>query len=199
MEIEEWHVLALRSGDRKVFTTIYNGFYLQLIFHAQKQLLDKQDASECVADAFIGLWNYHETIESPSHLQRFLYKAVDWKCINANKSYVVRTAHLKKYQQQTAQQKLIIHQQHYGLWRPEIRYRLIKRLEPLPPSEKKVLELYLLEGRTEEEIAQILNKSTNNVQATKIQALRKLKWDWFMILVFASLCLRLFRWTVTIS
>ncbi|AXY73515.1 sigma-70 family RNA polymerase sigma factor [Paraflavitalea soli] len=200
MQIDDSQLQALRSGDEKIFTAIFNGYYLSLILHAQNMLKEKQEAGECVSDAFIALWNYRETIKSSTHLRNFLYQAVEWRCANANKSFMVRASHNKKYQLETLSQNLIIHQQHHGLWRPEIRRRLIKRLEQLPFNEKKVLELYLLEGRTEKEIAQILNKSTNNVQATKIQALKRLQWDWIMILVFATcLCLRLFRWTITIS
>jgi RNA polymerase sigma-70 factor (ECF subfamily) len=200
MEIVDWHAQALRSGDRKVFSEIYYLLFHRMILYAYKQLLDPGDAEDCVSKAFTGLWKKREDMESAAHIINFLYKALDRRCINANKSYKIRTSHIKKWHKQIDQEDLVVQQEHTGIWRTEIIDRLRKQLENLPPSERKVLELYFLKGKSKEEIAQILNKSPNNVLVTKIHALNKLKLDWLMLLFFTTcLWIRFFRWTVTIS
>ncbi len=200
MLIDDSQVQELKSGNPHILTTIFNLYHDRMIFHAQKKLLEPGDVDLCVSKTFAALWEYRKNIGSAAHINNFLYLALNRICKNANKAYKIRTAHLKKWHKEIDLKDLVVQQEHSAMWRTEIIYLLKKQLEKLPPSEKKVLELYYLEGKSKKDIALLLNKSLNNVKATKAQAIKKLKRNWLTLLLFAAcLCIRIFRWSVAIT
>lgn len=138
----------------------FNEYYKELVYFANKLILNKQAAEDAVVDVFVGLKN-----PGMNGLRFYLYRSVKNRCIN----YLL---YIKSHRTEDltgdewVEGRAII----------EVDYlkKMHEAIQHLNKTEKDVIDLYL-KGREANEIAYILNKKQATVRSIKRVAVKKLR------------------------
>ena len=72
---------ALKNGDEKAFTYIYNKYFPQLCFYAEKIIRSMETAKDIVQDLFTKLWENREKTDITTSLKAYLYGSVYNTCL----------------------------------------------------------------------------------------------------------------------
>jgi RNA polymerase sigma-70 factor (ECF subfamily) len=73
---------ALKNSDKKAFTWIYNKYFHQLCFYAEKIIDNKETAEDIAQEVFMKLWGFREKIVVQLSLNAYLYGSVYNSCMN---------------------------------------------------------------------------------------------------------------------
>jgi len=80
-----------RQGDKEAFAGIYNAHIDSLISYGSKLCTDKEILKDNIQDMFVELWNSRENLTNPDCVKFYLFKALRYKLIRAEK---VRKLHV---------------------------------------------------------------------------------------------------------
>lgn len=130
---------------------------------------ETETVRDIVQEAFIGLWDRREILQSVDHTKAFLYTSIHNRLLNVLRNRKVATRHAEKMRGQHNEDSfrdLIIETEMYEF--------LCRKIESLPPMQQKVIWLHS-EGLTNEQIAQKLEISVNTVLTHKQRAKSALK------------------------
>lgn len=167
-------VTQFTQGDTRAFTTIYNIYYPRLFNFVKHLMSDRQEAQDITAETFVKLWRLHPNFSSQEKIRAFLFVTARNACYDA----------LKNNARETNQQKeLIIHQllpeTDNVILREEIKADVLdyiySEIEKLPQQCKAVFTLSYLEGRKNNEIAELLQITDKTVRNQKVLAKKLLR------------------------
>ena len=68
--------------DIKAFEVLFKGYYVKLVFFANKLLNNMEGAEEIVSDTFTYLWEQKAEINITTSTNAYLYKMVQNRCLN---------------------------------------------------------------------------------------------------------------------
>lgn len=155
--------------DISVFETFYKENYKMLYISCFRYVKEAELAQEIVNDAFLKIWESSGQINIQTSLKSYLYRIVVNMSLNALK----KEETVKKNQQWLAASS-----EHpdvvYEAEAAELRIRIYKAIEKLPPQCKKVFLLSRIEGLKQQEIADQLGISIKTVKNHITYALRQL-------------------------
>lgn len=163
---------SFKSGNAEAYKSVFDLFYRPIAYYATKILQDPMDAEEIAVHSFLKAWEHRSKIESPKHLQNFLY------LVTRNASISFRRAERKR---RSVEQELFmsLHQNDdsNGIDLERLQTGLIQRiyelLEKMPNG--KVVKMAYLEGKSTAEIADELKTTENNVYIMKSRTLQQLR------------------------
>lgn len=165
---------------------IYDEYYQRLCFYAAKYVHDHEEAKDIVQEIFVKLWEKELDFENKYALSAYLYPAVYHFCVNR--------LHLDEIHKQHHQKILygseISDESHYLNDRieDEVLWDVFKAIESLPSECQKVFRLSYEEGKSIEEVAQILNISIHTVKSQRARAKKllqeKLKGLYSLVILF---------------
>jgi len=184
-EGNDWFHLY-RQGDKNAFEKVFALYYRPIVYYAQKILRDETEAEDIVSESFRKAWDYRDRMETPRHLENFLYFVTRNGCIS----------HLR------ADRALLTAEQEWGRMadfkdeddvldlervQTELIERIHQHLKELPGGD--ILRMSYLEGMTTKEIATQLNITENTVYIAKSRSLKALrtllsKADWSLFVLF---------------
>lgn len=75
-------IKALKNNEKKAFTWIYNTYFPQLRFYAEKIVENKETAEDIVQEVFMKVWGAREKIAISLSLNAYLYGSVYNACMN---------------------------------------------------------------------------------------------------------------------
>ena len=161
------------------FDEIFRKFYRSMCSCATHFLKDHDAAEDIVQEVFVSLWTKKSVFRTMSDLKTFLYVSVKNRCLNYirdRKQQVDYDALSESEQEEEFKDWLI----------DEETYRMIdEAIGRLAPQSAKIMRLSL-EGKQNQEIAELLDVSVNTVKTLKYNALDKLKEmlkDYFYVLL----------------
>ena len=178
---DDWFQLYLQ-GDKRAFQHVFDLYYRSIVYYALKILHEDTYAEDIVSETFRKAWDHREKIETPRHLENFLYFVTRNACISYLRSDRVIQSTEKEWTRlsdfeekddlpdlERVQAELI------GL--------IHRHLEKLPGGD--ILRMSYLEGKSTKEIATELHITENTVYIAKsrsLKALRNLlsKNDWML-------------------
>lgn len=182
---------AFKQGQPRAFNHVFDLYYHALHFFANRLIQDASAAEDITQETFIKLWEKHAGFHSPEAIKSFLYITTRNACFN----------YIKRAKTQAKNQKLWSHVWDESddfvlnhLTRAEAIREIYITLEMLPTECRKVMRLYFIEGKENEEIARLLNISIHTVRNQKARAVylirKKLRKKSFLFVMLLLLELR---------
>lgn len=135
-------------------------------------MLDFDIAQDITQDVFVMLYERKETLEIQTSIKGFLYTAVRNRCLDHLKSVKIHDRHHEEIQRSTQQ---MTSQEDDTIERIALQQKIHNEISKLPVRNQKIFKLSRLEGKTNQEIAEILQISKRTVETHISNALKKLR------------------------
>ncbi|MES2332015.1 MAG: RNA polymerase sigma-70 factor [Bacteroidota bacterium] len=165
-------VILLRDGDEQAFATLYRRYSVSLLKKLVCLVKDEETAKELLQDIFLKIWEKRAVLDPERSFGAFLFRIAGNKVID----------HLRKA---ACDRKLIAHITRVATGganntEESINFResnaaLQMAINSLPPQRKKIFILCKLEGRSYDEVAQLLGISSGTVNDHVVKATRLVK------------------------
>ncbi len=175
-----------RKGERNAFEKVFDLYYRSIVYYAMKILHEDSYAEDIVSESFRKAWDYRDRMETPRHLENFLYLVTRNACISYLRSDRVVQSTEKEWGRMTDSEAK---DDAPDLERvqTELIQRIHQHLEELPGGD--ILRMSYLEGKSTKEIANQLNITENTVYIAKSRSLKALrqmlsKADWTLFVLF---------------
>ncbi len=158
-------VTQFTQGNTRAFTAIYNIYYPRLFNFAKRMVDNRQEAQDITAETFVKLWRLHPNFPTHDKIRAFLFVTARNACYD----------YLKYNAKENSQQKELINQllpeTDQVMLRDEIKADVLDHIyteiEKLPQQCKAVFTLSYLEGRKNNEIAELLQITDKTVRNQK--------------------------------
>ena len=153
--------------DEQAYHKLFQQFYSYLVLFAERRVENHKVAEDIVQEIFINIWERNKQYNSINGFKAYLYEAVSNRCADYWKHRAVE----EKYMAHVLyEQKL----PDFSVQEEEILRELYAAIGELPQRSQEVI-LLSLEGKKNQEIAQLLNLSVLTVKTHKKNAFRYLK------------------------
>ena len=160
-------ILASQANEG-AFTSLFHMYKHKLYAYVFRLTESEMLAEDIVQDVFMKLWHDHPSLSNIENFGSYLFRMSKNQVIN----------HFKRMAHETLIMAEIFHQKQAGhnetqdiISLKDVEKVLGEILEKLPPQQKAVYHLSREEGRTHEEIADILKISPNTVKNHMVQAM----------------------------
>ena len=164
-------ITGFKEGSLTAFQGIYAKYYRPLYFFVKQLVNDSQEAEDIVAETYVKLWNMRANFETEQNIKAFLYitcRNASLNCLSYRKRIAV---HHKNILNSLDEEEYILHQESYSGLMKQIELAI----EKLPEKQQEVMKMILIEGLTDEEIAERLNKNPKTVRNQKNAAIHVLR------------------------
>ncbi|MBE9461439.1 RNA polymerase sigma factor [Dyadobacter subterraneus] len=169
----EKELLVLASqADQGAFTTLFHMYKNKLYAYVLRLTESEMLAEDIVQDVFLKLWNDHVLLDTIDNFGSYLFRMSKNQVIN----------HFKRMAHETLIMAEIFHQNPVGhndiqekVALKEVEKILGDILEKLPPQQKAAYHLSREEGRSHDEIANLLKISPNTVKNHIVQAMSTIR------------------------
>lgn len=163
---------ALKSGDQRAFELVYERYY-RLVFYLALKMLKKEDlAEDAVQDIFIRFWRYRENLKAEGSIKSFLMTIGKNHLLNEirnNKNQILKHLLLQDKEEQTKNET------ENALYYKELNGIVQKGMEGLTNRKKEIFALKVLQGYSNQEIAEKLSISPNTVKFQLCQAKKSVR------------------------
>ena len=126
---------------------------------------NRAEAEDVVQEVFVRLWEKRGELKSVQNLEGYLLLSVKNRCLNYLKHEEVERRHAEILLQEQDEED-----EDYRLMREEMYRALHRAVDELPERCRQVFELHL-QGKKNEEIAQVLELSVETVKTQKKKAM----------------------------
>ena len=184
MQPEEF-IDQINRKQMPAFRELFGSFYRYLVFRiAYQYLFNKYDAEDIVQEVFIAIWESDKKYNSYHGFRAFLYDSVKNRCLNYLKHQEVERRHAEILLQEQDEED-----EDHRLMREEMYRALHRAVDELPERCRQVFELHL-QGKKNEEIAQMLELSVETVKTQKKKAMHFLR-EWLGRLYYLLMILNI--------
>jgi RNA polymerase sigma-70 factor (family 1) len=169
---EQQLLVKLAEGDEYAFEQLYL-IYSPKIYKKILQLVKQVAvAEEILQDVFVKIWEKRETLDNEKSFKSFLYTIA--------KNLVIDLFRRAALDRQMLQNFIIENTELYYPFdntdlNAESKAIIQKALDTLPPQRKKVYTLIKLEGKSYDEVAELLNISTSTINDHVVKATKAIK------------------------
>lgn len=174
-EEKEW-LIALIQGDKKAFELFYGFYRPQLYGYVFKLVRSHEVSQEIFQDIFIRLWKQREQIDPEQSIRSYLYTIAQNLVYDYYKKVASDRNKLETFKlyYATASENNI----EELLAFKEVREHLDTILAIIPEKCRQVYVLCKLEGRSYQEVANLLNISISTVNNHIVKASSIIKNNW---------------------
>ncbi len=172
--IEDQHYINLvLSGNTNGFATLVDRYKDMVFTLAVKMLNNKEEAEEIAQDTFIKVYNSLNKFKGESKFSTWVYKVTYNTCLDAlkKKKKQNNASFIEDFSEhQTKALESILD----NIDEKERNQAIQECLEELPSEEAFLLTLYYFDDQSVEEIAKVINISTDNVKVKLFRTRKKL-------------------------
>ncbi len=165
-EKDKSFLTRINAKERQAFRELFAEYYRRLVMFAMRYLGEQEEAEDVVQDLFVAVWEKKDAFLSEQSIHVFLYNSVRNTCLNLLKHRKVEEKYLN-YNMQVHTSK---EDDEYEILEEELYERLFRVVDELPPRCREVFLLHL-DGKKNEEIAELLNISLLTVKTQKKKAM----------------------------
>lgn len=169
-QLEDNILYSLNNKSKKAFKILFDTYYNSLVLFACKYVNEIPMAEDIVQDIFVSVWDKEEKFLSIPSIKTYLYNSVRNTCMNIHRHRKVE----EKYKSHTLFTQDDIDDIDAMEIENEVYRKLFAAIEELPEKCKEVFNLHL-NGKSNDQIANILRISRNTAKAQKVKAKRILK------------------------
>lgn len=162
----------LKQSDERAFGILYQRFSQRIYTNLRKLLKDEVLAEECLQDVFMKVWEKREQLNYEISFRAYLFR------ISEN---LVRDFFRKAARDQRLISKLIIASTefssdlHDDYILKEEKSLFSKAIEHLPPKRKKIYTLCKIEGKSYDEVSQLLGISNTTINDHMVKATKSIQ------------------------
>ncbi|MGN6420627.1 MAG: RNA polymerase sigma factor [Pseudobacter sp.] len=159
-------------GPDRFLEDLFKRYYNPMMAYAYTTLKDEALAEDIVIDSFLKVQKARPHLAAVKDIRSYLFITVRNGCFRAFTERKIRDNYLNDVAAQPPTYTEIEIFLHESL---QIEDWVEQVLSLLTPSEKKIIKMSFLEGKSVKDIAEELNRSENGVAAEKSRALKKLR------------------------
>lgn len=163
-------IKAIKKGDEKAFTIVFNDYYAKLYHYFLKKTKSEDIATEMVQIVFIKLWTFKHTLTESCPFDTQLFNIARTSLIDFIRKKAVLKAGTISLQQYTEKNLITGPDTNF-----ETEDYFNSAIQSLPPVRKKIFTLSRIQGLSYNEIAQYLSISINTVEDHMSKAIRQIK------------------------
>ena len=163
----------LAEGDNSAFDTIFRTYYQPLCYFAEKLTQETAVAQDMAADCFYKMLQQRREFSSVAALRSFLYTVVRNNCLDYIKTQKRHTAGNEELGLLTAHTDESVERQ---IIMTEVLASISRSIQELPGKYREIMELALVEGLKNEDIAARLGIAHQTVRNHKSAALKLLRY-----------------------
>jgi RNA polymerase sigma-70 factor (family 1) len=167
-ELRQW-LISTSRGDQPSFTLLLRNYWNKVYVQALTYLKSPELAQEITQDVFIKLWSAKEKLAEIDKFSDYLF------IISRNE--IISALRKKKDPASLPSDDLeeMLMRPDRQLQYKESYNKVLRLIDELPPTRKKVFTMSRLEGKSYEEIAELLGISRNGVKDHIVKALNYLR------------------------
>lgn len=167
----------LKQGDERAFSKIYDHFSKQLYRKILRLVNDDEVAQELLQELFLKVWIKRENINPEQSFWPYLYDIAKYLVYNHYRKVAYNKRLLEHLTVTTEPhvtnaEDIMINKETHDL--------LIQAIEHLPPQRKQVFKLCKFEGKSYQEVAELLGISTSTISNQIVAANKSVK-EFFLL------------------
>lgn len=165
-------LLKLREGNHVAFRRLFQKYYQRLFLFACK-FVDEDIANDLVQDCFLELWKNRDKVEIESSFSAWIFTVLKNRCYKYLKEEAKKADRKNDYGQKLKEEELnfFIHSEK-SILEFEIKDRIRKVLEQLPPKCSEVFNESRFNGLSNKDIAEKYSISLKAVEKHISKALK---------------------------
>ena len=167
-EKEEQFLQRINTKQTEAFRELFSEFYNSLVLFAMGFVEQQDVAEDIVQEVFVNVWEGDKEFNSYVGFRAFLYNAVANRCMDYLKHQVVEDRYAAAVMKEEHEWDEL------DMAEEEMYRELHLVVQELPERSRAVFELHL-EGKKNEEIAQLLALSVLTVKSYKKNAMQYLR------------------------
>lgn len=164
---------GLKSDDSRVFDYLFNEYYTQLQYFAERLVSNREEAQDIVITVFRKFWGIKENFETQNNIKAFFYITVRNQCLDFLR-YRQRLNEVKKeYESHLSAEEL--KQTDHLVIESDLINKIYKEVQNLPNRCREIFILTYFKGLKTKEIATALQISESAVTTQRSLAIKYLK------------------------
>lgn len=164
-------ISSIQQGELRAFDELYGRYARKVLAYAKTFFWDKTEAEEVVQEVFVKVWETRAKLDPELNFSAFLHTCVKNKIYNKLKAQK-KTVFVPDTELETLADEAAEEEQGARESRRQVAFQL---LGLLPPVQQNIFTLSKLEGRSHQEIADMLNISIRTVEHHIYLAKKQLK------------------------
>lgn len=167
------------AGDKNALEFIYRTHFTSLFKYGMKLQADESLVKDCIHDIFVSVWLSRERLSATDSIKYYLLASLKRKIAGVQQQQSRLTGALPEETSHSPEDIIIGLQS--GI---ELREKLARIMDKLPPRQKEILYLRFYEGLDTKETAALMELSVNSTYVLLSKALNFLKKHSDQILLF---------------
>lgn len=165
-------LVKLRDGDQCAFEQIYHLYSKRILINILKWIKDGDDAQEILQDVFIRIWNNRQNIDPDKPFASYLFSVAQ----NLVRDFF-RKADLDRKMQATLilQSTELYDHIESDVFFKETNALLQKAIDALPLQRKRIYTLCKMEGKSYNEVADIMGITVSTVDNQLVKATQSVR------------------------
>jgi RNA polymerase sigma-70 factor (ECF subfamily) len=172
-QIRIW-VRKISESDQKAFDSLFRHYYTQLVHFGCRYVKNKATASDIVQECFVKLWEKRHGLDPNQSIKAYLYQMVRNRSLNYIRNHSREQIGLE-WQQQDNHNITDGHVEEEKSADDEFFEVLRQWIDELPGRQQEAFKLSRFEGLDHEEIAEVMDISSNTVNNHIVAALQTLR------------------------
>ncbi len=178
---------AIAEGDLQAFNEFYNRYVDNLIHFVHGKLDDLEESKDIVQEIFVTIWREKEAITLINSISSYLYRIAINKSLNIFRRGKIEAKYIASLGDYLANQQVTLEEISLEA---EQEKTLQNALKELPEKMRLIFELRYYKGKSNQEIADLLNISIQTVSTQMKRALKTIR-KHTQILVFMAILINL--------
>lgn len=161
----------INEKQTDAFCRLFNDFFDSLLYFATGYVECKEVAEDIVQEIFVDTWEGKTEFQSYNSLKTFLYTSVRNACVDWLRHQQVE----KKYADVVLRETSECEEDFaYKVMREEVYRKLFAVIDELPDRRREIFK-YHMQGKSNTEIAELLDLSVFTVKTQKVKAVQYIK------------------------
>lgn len=165
---------GLQSNDSRVFDYLFNEYYNQLQYFAERLVSNREEAQDIVITAFRKFWGLKANFQTANNIKAFLYITIRNQCLDFLR-YRQRLNEVKKEYESHLLSAEEIQQAEHLIIESDLINKIYKEVQKLPNRCREIFILTYFKGLKTKEIASALQISESAVTTQRSLAIKYLK------------------------
>lgn len=165
---------GLKNNDSRVFDYLFNEYYTQLQYFAERLVSNREEAQDIVITAFRKFWNLKDNFQTANNIKAFLYITIRNQCLDFLR-YRQRLNEVKKEYETHLLSADEITQAEHLIIETDLINKIYKEVQKLPNRCREIFILTYFKGLKTKEIASALQISESAVTTQRSLAIKYLK------------------------